>query len=74
MIREYIISRFPFFYSHELLLFIRYYTCQKQPGSLGHEQVDADTFAYWVILFPFWFFIGKILLFLSFKFFGDGLW
>jgi len=24
-----------------------YYTCQKQPGSLGHEQVDADTFAYW---------------------------
>ncbi|KAH9329379.1 hypothetical protein KI387_001487, partial [Taxus chinensis] len=24
-----------------------YYTCQKQPGSLGHEQVDADTFAFW---------------------------
>lgn len=24
-----------------------YYTCQKQPGSLGHEQADADTFAYW---------------------------
>ncbi|XP_057850454.2 alpha-galactosidase [Cryptomeria japonica] len=24
-----------------------YYTCQKQPGSLGHEQVDADTFASW---------------------------
>eukprot|EP01018_Ginkgo_biloba_P017179 Gb_04687 [translate_table: standard] len=26
-----------------------YYTCQKQPGSLGHEQVDADTFAAWGI-------------------------
>eukprot|EP00253_Pinus_taeda_P036629 PITA_36629 len=24
-----------------------YYTCQKQPGSLGHEEVDANTFAYW---------------------------
>eukprot|EP01018_Ginkgo_biloba_P017177 Gb_38041 [translate_table: standard] len=24
-----------------------YYTCQKQPGSLGHEQADADTFAAW---------------------------
>lgn len=24
-----------------------YYTCQMQPGSLGHEQADADTFAYW---------------------------
>jgi alpha-galactosidase len=23
------------------------YTCQKYPGSLGHEQIDADTFASW---------------------------
>lgn len=26
-----------------------YKTCQGQPGSLGHEQADADTFAYWGI-------------------------
>lgn len=29
-----------------------YFTCSKQmPGSLGHEEQDAKTFAFWVIIF-----------------------